>query len=204
MPETRNRYNVSRETFEKLEAYVDLVLKWNPRINLVSKSSADQIHDRHITDSVQLAEGIESEVDLWADLGSGGGFPGLVLAILSAEKPLARRFILVESDARKSAFLAQVTRLLDLPVTIKTERIEKLAPLDANVLSARALASLNELCGFADRHLLSDGRAVFPKGATFQHEIEEAKASWSFDLAIKPSVTNPDSAILHLWNIKHV
>ncbi len=204
MAQQENRYDVSRETFEKLDAYVELVLKWNPRINLVSKSSAEQIHDRHIADSLQLAEGFTEEVETWVDLGSGGGFPGLVLAILAAERPLARRFVLVESDARKSAFLAQVSRVLALPVTIKTERIEKLEPQNADVLSARALASLTELCGFAARHLKPGGLAVFPKGASFQQEIDDAKKLWSFDVTIKTSATNPDSAILSLWNIKHV
>ena len=170
------KLDVSRETFEKLEAFGELVRKWNPRINLVSKSSLEDLWTRHILDSVQvfnLAEGS----GVWVDLGSGGGFPGIVVSILNQEE---RHFdvTLVESDQRKCAFLRTAIRELTLEASVKNERIEEVKSLNADVLSARALADLTKLLGFAELHLKPEGTALFPKGQSWQREGEEARLSW--------------------------
>ena len=196
------KLDVSRETFEKLEAFGELVRKWNPRINLVSKSSLDDLWTRHILDSVQvfnLAEGS----GVWVDLGSGGGFPGIVVSILNQEE---RHFdvTLVESDQRKCAFLRTAIRELTLEASVKNERIEEVKSLNADVLSARALADLTKLLGFAELHLKPEGTALFPKGQSWQREGEEARLSWMYGLEPVPSQTNPEAAILKIKDIARV
>ncbi len=188
--------NVSRETLERLFVYCDLVEKWNPAINLISKSGIAQIWDRHIIDSAQLILQIPVQFDQWCDLGSGGGFPGIVLAILAKELRPETQMILVESDRRKSVFLSEAARLLDISVAVKTQRIEDLAPQNVDVLTARALAPLSSLCGYAHRHLKPDGVAIFPKGATAAREIEDARKLWRFDCDMMRSHTDPESLVL--------
>ena len=134
--------DVSRETQERLEIYGDLLTKWNPRINLVSKKSLDEMWTRHFADSAQIFALAPHSVDHWVDMGSGGGFPGLVVAILGQDGGSPRRMTLIESDARKAAFLRVVIRETGLTATVLNERIEKAAPQSANVLSARALTDL--------------------------------------------------------------
>ncbi len=193
---------VSRETIERLEAYEALLKKWNPAINLVSQRSLAELWDRHILDSVQLFSVASPVSGLWADLGSGGGFPGLVLATLARELAPQLRFALVESDRRKSAFLMTVIRELDLPAKVHAERIEAVAPLGANYLSARALAPLSALLGFAERHLAPGGVCVFPKGETWRDELAEAENLWSFSCDSHPSATDSGAHILVITGVK--
>ena len=194
--------NVSRETFEKLEAFGELVRKWNPRINLVSKSSLGDLWTRHIVDSVQVFKLSEGS-GVWVDLGSGGGFPGIVVSILNQEE---RHFdvTLVESDQRKCAFLRTAIRELKLEASVKNERIEEIKSLNADVLSARALADLTKLLGFAELHLKPEGTALFPKGQSWQREDAEARLGWTYGLESVPSQTNPEAAILKIKDIARV
>ncbi|MCL4170695.1 UNVERIFIED_CONTAM: hypothetical protein GTU68_049362, partial [Idotea baltica] len=134
--------NVSRETFAALQAYAALLEKWNPKINLVSKSSLQDLWNRHILDSAQLFSLVQHPHNTWADLGSGGGFPGLVIAIMALESGSPDQVILIESDTRKAAFLRTVIRELGLRASVINKRIEQVDPLDADVISARALADL--------------------------------------------------------------
>lgn len=196
--------DVSRETSEKLDSYVALIQKWNKAINLISRSSEADIWQRHIADSAQLAQHLPSGPRLWLDLGSGAGLPGIVLAIIAAEVAPSLRFELVEVDQRKATFLRQVSRELGLNITVLTERIEALAPRSANVVSARALAPLSDLCSFAERHLDADGIAIFLKGAGAETEIEVAQKKWSFNLESFPSKTSADALVLKLKKIRHV
>ena len=199
---TENDLDVSRETFEKLKAFAELVRKWNPKINLVSKDSLNDLWSRHILDSVQIFELVPGP-GKWVDLGSGGGFPGIVISILNQEE---RNFdvVMVESDQRKSAFLRTAIRELDLAAKVKTERIEELECLEADVLSARALADLTKLLGFAELHLKRGGIALFPKGQSWQREDLEARQDWTYDLETVTSKTNPDAAILKIKDIARV
>jgi 16S rRNA (guanine527-N7)-methyltransferase len=197
-----NALNVSRETFDKLAAFAELVRKWNPKINLVSKNSLDDLWRRHILDSVQVFELAEGEGH-WVDLGSGGGFPGIVVAILNQE---AQNFqvTMVESDQRKCAFLRTAIRELGLTALVKTERIEQLDGLGADILSARALADLTQLLDFTELHLNSDGTALFPKGQNWRSEDSDAKQVWSYALEAVESKTNPTAAILKIKDITRV
>ena len=137
----------------------------------------------------------------WVALGSGGGFPGLVVAILAQEMKPDLRVTLVESDLRKATFLRQASQALGVPVTVRTERIESLAPQNADVLSARALASLADLLGYAERHLRADGLAIFPKGARWAEELAQARTMWAFDPYSRQSLSEAEAAILEIRNI---
>lgn len=195
--------DVSRETKEKLGALEELLVKWNPAINLVSKSTIGSIWDRHILDSAQIYA-VAPHVGHWVDLGSGGGFPGLVIACISSGLGDDLRVTLVESDKRKATFLRTASARLQLNVEVICERIESLAPLKADVLSARALAGLPVLLGFADRHLAEDGICLFLKGASWKQEVEAARKDWHFQLQDYKSITDDDGAILAVKAISHV
>ncbi len=197
------KWNVSRETIDLLKEYEALVKKWNPRINLVSKSNLENLWDRHIVDSLQVVRSAELP-DRWVDLGSGGGFPGLVAAIVAKEENPDCHVTLVESDQRKGAFLRTVIRECSLSASVISQRIEKVDPLNAQVLSARALADLSLLFEFAERHLGAGGICLFPKGATWKKEVESAREKWSFDVDPITSFTNPEAVILKVRGVARV
>lgn len=193
--------DVSRETQERLSVYAALVEKWNPKINLVSRASLPHLATRHIADSAQIHGLAPCPVAHWADLGSGGGFPGLVIAILAQQTDSPARVTMVESDARKSAFLRTVIRETGISATVLTERIEAAQPLTTDVLSARALADLSTLLAHAERHLAPGGTALFPKGAAWRQEVTAAQSKWKFDLQVDKSRTEPDAVILHITGV---
>lgn len=203
MTVTGQSRDVSRETEAALSAFAALVRRWNPAINLVAPSTLADLDSRHIADSAQLLPLAPPGWTHWADLGSGGGFPGLVIAILARDRPESR-VTLVESDQRKATFLRTAARELSLPVTVHTTRAEQLAPLGANVLSARALAPLAQLLPFAHRHLRPGGTALFPKGRRHAEEVAEARRTWHFDLTEHSSQTDPEGRILQIERIAHV
>ncbi len=194
---------VSRETSERLAQFAQLVEKWTAKINLISKPSVPHIWQRHIQDSVQLYQHAPTGGH-WADLGSGGGFPAIVVALLSQQDGSGATFTMVESDQRKCVFLRTALRELGISGTVVNSRIEEIDPLDADVLSARALADLNTLIGFADRHLSGEGVALFPKGENWKAEDIEARANWRYSCDPIPSQTNPSAAILRIKEITHV
>ena len=195
-------FDVSRETLDRLTRYAALLGKWNPTINLVSKSTVPALWSRHFADSAQLLDIAGVSHGTWADLGSGAGFPGLVVAILAAEKHPDLKVTCVESDQRKATFLRTVARDTGTDVTVIADRIETLTPLAADVVSARALAPLPELIGYAERHLAPEGLALFLKGTGQAKEVEQALASWAFRLDTVPSRTDPQSTILKLRSIR--
>ncbi len=193
--------DVSRETSGRLAAFAALVARWTPRINLISAGTVPLIQTRHIADSAQLFPLAPPGFRHWADLGSGGGFPGIVVAIIAAERNPDAAFTLVESDARKAAFLRIAARELRLAVTVVHSRIETLEPLGADVVSARALGPLPQLLGLVGRHLAPDGVAILPKGRGAAAEIDAARASWRFDLSETPSKTDPEARLLRIERI---
>lgn len=191
-------FNVSRETMGHLDDYEVALRKWNPAINLVAKSTLDGLWSRHFADSAQLFELAPENARCWVDLGSGGGFPGLVIAILARERAPSLQVFLVESDGRKSAFLSTVARAVGANVKIVTDRIETLQGPAADVLSARALAPLDKLLGYTEKLLNPGGIALFPKGASYERELEEARKHWRFDLEQHRSITDPAGRILSI------
>lgn len=195
--------NVSRETIEDLQRFVHLIAKWNPSINLVSKSSLTDIWERHIWDAVQIIDFVGYSTE-WADLGSGGGFPGIVLATLAKHSHPEMRVTLVESDQRKSTFLRTAIRELSLNATVLAERIEAVESLNASRVSARALADLDQLLGYGYQHVADGGICIFPKGQSWEKEISDAKRNWSFSFEAHKSKTSPNSAILTIKDILRV
>lgn len=196
--------DVSRETLDKLSGLVELLVKWNQKINLIGRSTEALIWDRHVKDSVQIFNLAPNGLRVWADLGSGGGLPGLVVAVLLAETQPDCRMHLVESDLRKATFLREAVRLLGLHAQVHSARIEALPSLGADVVSARALAPLADLCGFALRHLADQGISIFPKGERWKSEVDLARKEWDFALEAVPSSTAEHSAVLVLKGIRHV
>ena len=196
--------NVSRETNERLSHYNDLLRKWNSSINLVAKSTIQSAWTRHIVDSAQVFDMAEGPVAHWADLGSGGGFPGLVIAIMAMDVGSPRKVSLVESDGRKCAFLRTVIRETGAKADVVNARIEEVEPLGADVLSARALADLSSLLGFAERHMTPEGVALFPKGENWQKEVQAAQSKWRFDYQFVKSETETGPVILRITGVSRV
>ena len=191
--------NVSRETEQRLEAYVALLGTWSERINLVSRHDLAAIWPRHIIDSLQLAPLIPLGLSHAIDFGSGAGFPGLILAIATGIQ-----FHLIESDQRKSAFLREAARITAAPAIIHPIRIEtaKLAP--APLITARALAPLVRLLPLAAPLLAANGECLFLKGAQAQAELDEARQHWHMDVHRHESRTSPDATILQIRDLRHV
>jgi 16S rRNA (guanine527-N7)-methyltransferase len=182
---------VSRETLGRLERYATLLRKWSAAINLVAPDSLNDLWRRHMLDSAQLARLLPAVQSRIADLGSGAGFPGLVLAILGCGE-----VHLVESDRRKAQFQREVSRETAAQATIHVARIEKLSPLSARVVTARALAPLDRLLDYVARHLAEDGLALLPKGRGWQTELADAERRWDFAAAVHPSLSDPEAQIL--------
>lgn len=203
-PVMRLYEDVSRETFERLSIYVDLVRKWQPAQNLIAPSTMNDIWMRHVADSIQIQRSLP-EARSWIDFGSGAGFPGLVTAMLLAQTGDENAIVhMVESNQRKAAFLRTVARETGCNVKVHAGRIEAVTkdwstPIDG--VSARALASLQILCGFSSQFVQRGATAVFHKGQDFRREIEEASADWSIDLLEKVSLVDPLSRVLVLTKI---
>lgn len=196
--------DVSRETFLRLKEYEKLLFKWNAKINLVSRSTLDNFWNRHVLDSAQFLSSVGEKAGKWVDLGSGGGLPGLVVAILSDEIEPVNKLFLVEADVRKAVFLKTVCRELGLKVEVYNNRIEELPPMSANIVSARALAPLKTLCLYAKNHLEKDGVAVFAKGENWKAELVEAQKKWIFSYEAVKSTLHEGSVVLVLRGIKSV
>lgn len=190
---------VSRETAERLDAFVALVLAWNRTINLIGKQDAAQIRARHLDDSLALLPHLPEGFGRAIDLGSGGGFPGLVLAIATG-----RPFDLVESDQRKAAFLREAARVTGAPATVHAARIEAVRLAPAPLVTARALAPLATLLGWAAPLLAPGGVCVFPKGRTAEEELTQAREQWHMRVEQWSNPLAPDARILRLSEISRV
>ena len=193
--------DVSRETLARLNDYASALQRWNRSINLVAPSTIAELWQRHILDSVQVFTHAPKTARHWVDLGSGGGLPGMICAILGTEAMPECRFTLVESDKRKSAFLMTTAQALGLQISVQPKRAEHLAPQNADVVSARALAALPQLLGLVERHLAPEGVALLPKGKTYEQELAAASGEWQFDVKIVPSQTDPLARMLIIKDI---
>ena len=192
--------DVSRETADLLRRYADRLLQWTQRINLIAPATAPDLWQRHILDSAQLFPLAQGRI--WVDLGSGGGLPGLVLAIIAKELAPERRHILIESDKRKAAFLLQSARDFALNCEVRSTRAEGTPPIGADVASARALAPLDALLPLVARHLAPGGVALLPKGRGWATEVATARQAWDFTLSDHPSHTSADARILCFKDLK--
>lgn len=194
--------NVSRETEQKLELLERELRRWQPIKNLVGPATLDHIWDRHIVDSLQLLD-LAPEAKTWVDLGSGAGFPGLVIAIAGQESGL--KVHLVEANSRKCAFLRQISRLTGAAATVHEARLEDVVPGfvgKADVVSARALASLPQLLAWTEPMLKTGTIGLFPKGRDAESELTEARKKWTFKADILPSRTDSEARILRITSIE--
>lgn len=197
--------HVSRETMERLEIYEALLRKWQASINLVAPSTLPDLWNRHFWDSAQLVD-LAPDAMRWLDLGSGAGFPGLVVAILLADRP-GFSMRLLESDQRKSIFLREVIRATGAPASVHTVRIEEFSwpegePLP-DVISARALASLPKLLGWASSFWGKATIGLFLKGQGASAELTESAKDWIFESEAIASQSDPSGTVLKLWGLRH-
>lgn len=199
-------FAVSRETLDKLVIYADLLRHWSRVQDLVAPGTMAAVWQRHFADSAQLLA-IAPEARCWLDLGSGAGFPGMVIAIMLADHA-ETRVHLVESNSRKCAFLRDVAHRTGAPVDIHDRRIEQ-APTqitlsNLQVVTARALAPLSRLLGLAAPFLSSQAVGVFPKGRDWARELEAARAEWSFEAAVSHSRTDPEGRIIAVRQLRRL
>jgi 16S rRNA (guanine527-N7)-methyltransferase len=193
---------VSRETFVRLQAYHDLLLKWQTRVNLISPDTVSTAWERHFLDSLQLLNHIENTNKKIIDLGSGAGFPGMAIAIAGANN-----VHLVESDGKKIQFLKEVARITNTSITIHHSRIEDKPTSDADIIISRACSPLDKLLSHSSHYVSHETICLFHKGKNYSKELEEAKAHWNFQYIVLPSVINtPDTVnqqgvILKLTNV---
>jgi 16S rRNA (guanine527-N7)-methyltransferase len=191
------RTSVSRETLERFRLYAELLQKWQTRSNLVGPTTVADLWQRHFLDSAQLFSLIPEQTQTLVDLGSGAGFPGLVLAMMGV-----RGVNLVESDQRKVAFLEEVSRVAAVPVKIHACRSDRVPPIKADVITARALAALPQLLEMASPFVGPETLCLFPKGQNVEGELTEAHKIWSIQVNRYPSVTDPHATILALREVR--
>ena len=184
--------NVSRETLAKLKAYADLLIEWNARHNLVAKSTLPDLWQRHMLDSAQLAPLIPADAKTVADLGSGAGFPGLVLAILRPDLAIT----LHEATTKKCAFLSTVAERVGVTVAVENARMEDQPPRAFDVVTARACAPLPQLLAYAYPFISANSVCLFLKGQNVGSELTEAHKYWNMKASQSPSQTDPAAAIV--------
>jgi 16S rRNA (guanine527-N7)-methyltransferase len=182
--------SVSRETFQRLSAYVELLLAANERQNLISASTVDQVWERHILDSAQLLRFEPRSGSSWLDVGSGAGLPGIVLACLT-DGPVT----LVEPRRLRTEFLREVVETLKLNATVHQSKVERISGR-FDVITGRAVASLPNFLTMCDHLSTRKTLWVLPKGRSAQSELAEAKRSWQGVFHVEPSVTDPDAQII--------
>lgn len=194
-------YNVSHETFEKLELYHHSLVEWQSRMNLVSNSSLEDAWERHFADSAQLYKFIPDEAKTLVDIGSGAGFPAMVLAVMAENRTPSLKITMVESIAKKTLYLKHVKEITAVDVNILNRRIENLREKTFDVITARAVIALKDLLVYAHPLFRKNTLCIFPKGKNFQAEIDEAKKAWFFTYEAIPSQTSTESVILLIRNL---
>jgi len=189
-------YPVSRETLARLEAYADLLTRWSARINLVGRDTLADLWRRHMLDSAQLRPLVPENARSLIDLGSGAGFPGLVLAILGVPG-----VELVEADSRKAAFLREAARIVEAKVAIRPCRIAAVPPHVVDVVTARALAPLDRLLDLARPFIGCGTVCLFPKGERAEQELTLARERWTMTVSMHRSIADPRGVVLRLHQV---
>ena len=193
--------NVSRETLNGFCEYETLLSKWNEKINLVSKNTLVDIWERHFLDSGQIIKHVEVSGKRWVDVGSGAGFPGLVVALLLRDRKIDCDLVLVEKNPKKGFFLNEVIRKLNLSVEVVNDNIDNLEPLNADILTARAFSELNNLIEIAFRHRKKEGICLFLKGENYRIELDKTLNYWFFDYDIVDSLSSSSGKIIRVKKI---
>jgi 16S rRNA (guanine527-N7)-methyltransferase len=193
-------FDVSRETAARLDGFVARLLSWQNKANLIGRSTISSLWRRHVGDSLQLLPLAAARSRVWADLGSGAGFPGLVIGCALAEREGARVH-LIESNAKKAAFLREASRETAAPVTVHAARIETIEPelvSAGDIVTARALAPLDQLLRLAAPMLTKGAQGLFLKGQDIERELTQATKHWNIDADIVPSRTSTTGRILRV------
>ena len=193
--------NVSRETLKGFYEYKTLLSKWNEKINLVSKNTLVDIWERHFLDSGQIIKHVEASGKIWVDVGSGAGFPGLVVALLLRDRKIDCNLVLVEKNPKKGFFLNEVIRKLNLNVEVVNDNIYTLEPLNADILTARAFSELNNLIEISFRHRKRDGLCLFLKGENYRFELDKTLNYWFFDYDVVESLSSSSGKIIRVKKI---
>ena len=192
---------VSRETLNGFYEYETLLSKWNEKINLVSKNTLVDIWERHFLDSGQIIKHVEASGKRWVDVGTGAGFPGLVVALLLRDRKIDCDLVLVEKNPKKSFFLKEVIRKLNLSVEVVNNNIDTLEPLNADILTARAFSELNNLIEIAFCHRKKEGICLFLKGGNYRGELDKTLNYWFFDYDILDSLSSSSGKIIRVKKI---
>nr|WP_236262471.1 16S rRNA (guanine(527)-N(7))-methyltransferase RsmG [Caenispirillum salinarum] len=188
---------VSRETLDRLSLYAELLVKWQKKINLVGPATIPDLWRRHMLDSAQLWPRLPAGLPRLIDIGSGAGFPALVLAIMGVPD-----VHVIESDQRKCTFMREVARQTGAPVTVHTQRIEQVTDLQAPVVTARALAALPKLIDLAAPLLAENGEMLLLKGQNIDEELTQARKIWIFEDTRSPSQSDPSGVVLRLREVR--
>lgn len=192
--------DVSRETFERLTSYHDLLLKWSKTHNLIGPKEREEVWRRHIKDSLRVWPHVETGTTIM-DIGSGAGLPGLILACQSSGN---QEFVLVESNSKRCAFLRHVARELDLPVSVENCRVEDVSRETFSHITARAVADLNTLISLSQKWLENSTIGVFLKGRNWKYELTESQRYWIFNVEIVEAESDSDGVILKVSEVRRV
>jgi 16S rRNA (guanine527-N7)-methyltransferase len=196
------KFNVSRETIEKLNKYKDFLLNSNKLLNLIGKTTENHIFSRHFTDSAQIYDLIEDKSEI-IDLGSGAGFPGVIIKILMNNNKIDGNIMLIEKSPKKCKFLQNLSEKLDLTIKIVNLRVENFKFNKISTVVSRAFKNTVDTIDILFKNNEKIRSIILIKGKTYQHELEEAKKKYTFDVEKFRSITSDESYILKISNIKH-
>jgi 16S rRNA (guanine527-N7)-methyltransferase len=197
----KKKFNVSRETIEKLQTYQKFLIEKNKKVNLIGKDTEKSIFSRHFKDSAQIYDLIDKKLDI-VDIGSGAGFPGVIVKILMENDNLKGNIILIEKSPKKSNFLRDLSIKLDLKVQIENKRLEMYDFLKNSTVVSRAFKSTLDTINILYRNIKNIKELVLLKGKTYQQDIDDAKKKYTFELEKFRSITSDDSSIIKIKNIK--
>ena len=201
--EELKKYNVSRETYEKLQKFIALLIEWNEKMNLVSKNSLADVWIRHVLDSAQLVDYIPVNAKQIVDIGSGSGFPGIVLAVMLQDIKPQSNITLVESISKKSVYLNDVKQKLGLnSVCVVNDRVENAVFKSIDLITARAVASMDVLCGYAKKIGDKNTEMLLLKGKSFSEEDELARRHWQYETDIFENKYSNDGVVVKVKNIR--
>ena len=199
------KYNVSRETLQKLKDFKVQLLEWNQKINLVSKNAENELDFRHILDSLQLLEHIDNNAKLIIDIGSGSGFPGIVLAIVLQEKIPEARIVLVESITKKTVYLKDVCGCLGLTnVEVVNNRAENIVFKNADYITARAVATIDKIYNFTKTIYSKNTRYLLLKGKSGNDELQEARKKWTFEVNSFANKYCADGYLYEIFDLRKI
>ena len=194
-------FNVSRETINDFCEYEALLSKWNKKTKLVSKNTLVNMWQRHFLDSGQIINHVDASRKRWVDVGSGAGFPGLVVGLLLRDRKIDCDLVLVEKNSKKVFFLNEVIRKLNLNVKVLNKNIGAIKPLNADILTARAFSDLKELIEIAYNHRKKEGICLFLKGENYELELDKTLNYWFFDYDVVDSLSNSSGKIIRVKKI---